>query len=148
MSTLCPAWILAFFRKYNAEIPPNMTAAASSSVMLTGLIASPSSAAHTYSAWLPNLNPFEPNTWSPTANRVTTLPTDSIVPANSIPNMLTFVGLHRPFMTLTKNGSAFLSLQSAALTVVAWTRSRTSLSLGAGLATSRTWTTSGDPYLL
>jgi len=72
-----------------------------------------------YSACAPNLNPVDPNTWSPAPNRVTALPTDSTVPANSIPSMWIFLGRQRPFMNLTKNGSAFLILQSAAQTVVA-----------------------------
>ncbi len=39
-------------------------------------------------------------------------------------------------MNLTMNGSAFLILQSPALTVAAWMRTTTSLSWGAGLRPS------------
>src|SRR5262249_60042569 len=109
MSTFCPAWIFAFRRKYNADTPPNKTAAASSKLMFTGFFASkPSSGTHTYSAWAPNLTPGDPNTWSPAAKRVTALPTDSTVPANSIPNILTFFGRQRPFINLARNGSTSL----------------------------------------
>src|SRR5271157_397840 len=118
--------------------------------MFTGLISTRLfSGTHTYSAWAPYLNPLDPNTWSPSANRVAAWPADSTVPANSIPRMLTFFGLQRPFMILMrKDGSAFLNLQSAGVTVVAWMRTRTSLSLGIGFSTSLTWTTSGGPYLV
>src|SRR5438067_351365 len=125
-----------------------MTAAASSWVMLRGFVSSaPSSGRQMYSAWAPNLNPVDPNTSSPARNRVTFLPTDSIAPANSAPSMC-LLGLQRPLKILTRNGSAFLSLQSAAQMVVACMRTRTSLSLGTGVATSARWTTSGAPYLL
>ena len=50
-------------------------------------------------------------------------------------------------MNRTKNGSAFRSRQSAAHTVVARMRTRTSLSPGTGVATFSMWTTSGGPYL-
>src|SRR5580692_5092616 len=68
-----------------------------------------------------------------------------MVPANSIPSMWIF-GRSRPIMNLTTNGSAFLIRQSAAQTVVAWMRTRTSLSLGMGFSTSLIWRTSGGPY--
>jgi hypothetical protein len=148
MSTFCPAWIFAFLRKCNAENPPNKTAAASSNVILTGFIASvPSSGRQAYSAWAPSLRPVPPNTSSPSRNLVTAWPTDSTLPANSTPSMLIFVGLQRPLRNLMRNGSAFLSLQSAAQTVAAWIRTRTSLSLGTGFSTSSIWRTSGGPYL-
>ena len=78
---------------------------------------------------------------------VTFLPTDSMVPANSAPRTL-ILGLSRPFISLTRNGSAFLSLQSAAQIVVARMRTRISFSFGAGFSISATWTTSGGPYLV
>ena len=40
----------------------------------------------------------------------------------------------------------FLAIRSPKLTGVAWTRIRTSLSFGAGFATSARCSTSGDPY--
>src|SRR5437773_3700679 len=114
--------------------------------MLRGLVSSaPFSGRQKYSAWAPNWNPVLPNTSSPARNRVTLPPTDSMVPANSAPRMC-LLGFHSPFMNLTRNGSAFLSRQSAAQTVVAWMRTKTSLSFGTGVSTSATWTTSGGPY--
>src|SRR6478672_536930 len=49
-------------------------------------------------------------------------------------------------MIRMKNGSAFRILQSAAHTVVACTRMRTSSSPGTGFGTSRISRTSGGPY--
>src|ERR1700728_2836426 len=60
--------------------------------------------------------------------------------------MWTFLGRRRPIMNLTRNGSPFLIRQSAAQTVVAWMRTKTSLSLGTGFSTSLIWRTSGGPY--
>ena len=135
-------------RKPSTVIPPKKTAAASSRGRFTGFIANWVSGTHTYSACAPNLNNVPPNASSPGANRVTDLPTDSTVPANSIPPIRIFVGRSKPAKNRTTNGSAFLILQSAAETVDARTRTRTSLSLGVGLPTSLTWTTSGGPYLV
>jgi hypothetical protein len=50
-------------------------------------------------------------------NRFTALPTDATVPANSIPSMVGFPGL-KTLKTHLK-GCAFLTLQSAAQTVLA-----------------------------
>ena len=78
---------------------------------------------------------------SPFLNRFTSLPTDSISPANSIPSMVILSGLLRP--TYARMGSAYqigkLRLrcsQSPAVTVVAYILISTSLSLGVGFSTS------------
>jgi hypothetical protein len=97
-----------------------------------------------YWAWAPNGSPLKPNTRSPTAKDVTLGPTASTSSANSVPRILTF-GRGSPVRTRTKKGRPARKPQSVRFTVVAWTLTRTWLSLRVGLATSAIRTTSGGP---
>jgi hypothetical protein len=96
------------------------------------------------SAWAPNGSPLKPNTRSPTAKEVTSAPTASKVPANSVPRILT-LGLGSPVRARTKKGLPARKPQSVRFTVVALTLTSTWLSLGVGLSTSAIRTTSGGP---
>ena len=125
--------------------------------MLPGFIAAPPSISpgesgkHTYSALAPNPMPTAPNTWSPTFNFLTSLPTDSISPAISVPGIVFSFGFLKPIQIrigrpMRAGSLRLLSSQSPAVTVVAWIFIRTSSSLGVGLSNSRTSRTSGGPY--
>jgi len=81
-------------------------------------------------------------TWSPFLNRFTSLPADSISPANSIPSMVLF-GFLIPRRIRARSrcqrGPGILRLRmivSPMVTVVAWILTNTSLSLGVGFSIS------------
>jgi hypothetical protein len=97
-----------------------------------------------YWAWAPNGTPLKPNTRSPTRKAVTARPTASTSPANSDPRTVTR-GRGSPVRARTKKGLPDRNPQSVRFTVVAWTLTRTSLSLTAGFSTSAIRTTSGGP---
>jgi hypothetical protein len=84
--TLSPGLMPALRRKCREVDAPKGSEAASSNDRLAGFRASrPSSGIARYWAWHPIAPPGKPNTSSPTRNRVTSFPTDSIVPAISDP---------------------------------------------------------------
>src|SRR5689334_14246232 len=87
----------------------------------------------------------EPNTWSPTENSCTFLPVASISPENTPPRMV-FLGLNRPKIKRTANGTAFRIRQSPEVTAVAWVFAQTSLSFGTGFGHFFIWSNSGQPY--
>src|ERR1039458_668337 len=122
-------------------------AAASSKVIPSGLWAIGAlSRTHTYSAWVPNLHGFNPKTQSPVLNSVTAAPASATSPANSVPRIRRF-GRRSPVTNRAAKGVPPRSPVSVLLTVVAWTLTRTSSSLGTGCATSSRRSTSGGPYV-
>ena len=76
-----------------------------------------------------------PKTLSPILKDFTFLPISSIFPANSDPGVCIF-GLNKPVASLAINGIAPIVAQSVLFTVVAYTFTSTSSSLGVGLSTS------------
>ena len=63
----------------------------------------------------PPVNPTSAKTWSPGENRVTRSPTDSTTPATSQPAIIGWRGFRSPNRRRTRNGSARMTCQSAAL---------------------------------
>src|ERR1019366_8511915 len=121
-------------------------AAASSKVIPSGLWAIGAlSRTHTYSACVPNLHGFNPKTRSPVLNSVTATPASATSPASSVPRTRRF-GRRSPVTNRAAKGVPPRSPVSVLLTVVAWTLTRTSSSLGTGCATSSRRSTSGGPY--
>src|SRR5256714_14711889 len=134
-----------FRRQASARLAPSQTAAASSKLTPAGLCANGAvSGTQTYSAFAPDL--MTPKTSSPTWNSVTAAPTASISPASSMPRIFRF-GRRRPVKKRVTNSSAERSPLSVRVTVVAWSLTRTSSSLGTGCSTSSSRRTSGGPYL-
>ena len=117
--------------------PPKTSVTASSNVMFGGLSAIASPCRSTaYSAWPPNLAPSMAMTSSPGLRPVTSAPTASTTPATSIPNTGCF-GRRTPSPGAASSqrprGTSRLRARwSAALTVLAHTRMRTSLRLTGG----------------
>src|SRR5207248_9391182 len=154
MRILRPFRRSACFKHVRALSAPSQTGAASSKVMPGGMGAiRPLSLIEMNSACAPKLSPLLPKTLSPTANARTAAPTASTSPANSVPRTRCF-GRRRPkTRRLIKERARPLRrlasrvAQSNRLTVVAWTLTRTSSSLGTGRSTSSSRRTSGGPYL-
>src|SRR5439155_27379221 len=101
---------------------------------------SPFSGEQVYSAQAPRRRPVAANTESPFLNILTALPTDSISPASSCPSIF-FLGRLRPKPIRTVSCQANerwrpRNSQSPVVTVVAYTLTSTSLSLGVGFSTS------------
>src|SRR2546421_1855840 len=154
MRILRPFRRSACFRHVRALSPPSLIGAASSKLMPAGMATIRALALiEMNSACAPNLSPLLPKTRSPTANSLTAAPTASTSPANSVPRTRCF-GRRRPkTRRLIKERARPLRrlasrvAQSNRLTVVAWTLTRTSSSLGTGRSTSSSRRTSGGPYL-
>src|SRR2546423_6958962 len=154
MRILRPFRRSACFKHVRALSAPSQTGAASSKVIPGGMCAiRPLSRRHMNSACAPKPSPLLPTTLSPTANSRTAAPTASTSPANSVPRTRCF-GRRRPkTRRLIKERARplrrFVSrvAKSNRLTVVAWTLTRTSSSLGTGRSTSSSRRTSGGPYL-
>ncbi len=127
------------------------TEAACSNVTLSGLRASSSWRTHTASAKAPPLTHawvsiVSPNTGSPRRNRVTLLPTDSTIPATSVPG-IGFLGLASPApMRRRTYGCPVTTCHTSGWSEAALTRTRTSASPTTGSSTSRSSRSSGDPY--
>src|SRR2546423_6360832 len=154
MRILRPFRRSACFKHVRALSAPSQTGAASSKVIPGGMCAiRPLSRRHMNSACAPNPIPLLPKTRSPTANSRTAAPTASTSPANSVPRTRC-LGWRRPktrrLIKLRARPLRRLAsrvAQSNRLTVVAWTLTRTSSSLGTGRSTSSSRRTSGGPYL-
>src|SRR5437660_10643096 len=121
--------------------------------MFAGLIASIAlSLRQSYSAYAPRCRPVRAKTWSPFLNRVTSLPVDSISPANSWPRIFLLGALMpNPILRRSFHSKGSLrprSSQSPIATDAAWTLTRTSLSFGVGFSTSLSSRTSGGPYFV
>ena len=124
---------------------PSQTAAASSKETLSGMAAiGAPSGRHRYSACAPMSTALTPNTRSPGANPLTSAPTASTTPANSVPSTGCF-GRSQPVKNRAIHGVALRSPQSVRLTVVEWTRTRTSPGPGTGRGISARCRTSGGP---
>src|SRR5256886_3752865 len=154
MRILRPFRRSACFKHVRALSAPSQTGAASSKVIPAGMCTIRAlSRMHMNSACAPKLSPLVPKTLSPTANSRTAAPTASTSPANSVPRTRC-LGWRRPktrrLIKLRARPLRRLAsrvAQSNRLTVVAWTLTRTSSSLGTGRSTSSSRSTSGGPYL-
>src|SRR6202022_3002830 len=153
MRILRPSRRSACFRHVSALSAPSHIGAASSKLMPAGICAIRAlTGIARYSACAPNLSPVVPKTRSPTANSVTAAPAASTSPANSVPRTRC-LGRRRPETRRLSNEMARAPRRLASrgagsnrLSVVAWTLTRTSSSLGTGRSTSSSRRTSGGPY--
>src|ERR1700682_1221174 len=153
MRILRPSRRSACFRHVSALSAPSHIGAASSKLMPAGICAIRAlTGIARYSACAPNLSPVVPKTRSPTANSVTAAPAASTSPANSVPRTRC-LGRRRAATRRLSNEMARPLRRLASrvavshrLTVVAWTLTRTSVSLGTGRSTSSSRRTSGGPY--
>ena len=124
---------------------PSQTAAASSNDRFAGMVVMGArSGRHRYSACAPMSLALTPNTRSPGANPVTSAPTASTTPANSVPST-GFLGRSQPVKNRAIHGVALRSPQSVRFTVVECTRTRTSPGPGTGRGISARCRTSGGP---
>ena len=150
-STRWPGGTRRCGRLFRAISPAVGTAAASSKLTSGGLSATPASGAVAYSAKAPPLRHCTPrmvsaNTSSPARKRVTAAPTDSTIPATSVPGTRSFGRRMPEPIRRSAHGRPATTCQTSGCTEAARTRISTSSSAGAGRWTSRSLSASMAPY--
>ena len=143
-ATVCPVSTRAMSRRACRAVAADVgTTAACSNVRLAGFGASVSSCPRAYSAKAPLQ---APNTSSPGRSRVTPAPTAATRPATSCPATRSFGRRSPKPISRTRYGRPVMRCQTPGSRPAAWTSTSTSRSPTRGRSTSRSCSTSAEPY--